>query len=185
MTEQTRSASSSVWSIPYMKAISPFNGYQNPTSKSNDHKIIPDSPTNAGRFRGKTFPSFGGPNSHVSPHSLRVRSCGCAACVASASYPYTPFLVPRELKDSPNQAYYPVKEIENASKNLLPPGMQDASPNETCDVTDSSSSARRGRTVFSAQQLQVLERVFAGSQYIVGSQRKFLASQLRLSETQY
>ncbi|EDO49251.1 predicted protein, partial [Nematostella vectensis] len=43
---------------------------------------------------------------------------------------------------------------------------------------------RRGRTVFSAQQLQVLERVFAGSQYIVGSQRKFLASQLRLSETQ-
>lgn len=43
---------------------------------------------------------------------------------------------------------------------------------------------RRGRTVFTAQQLQVLERVFATTQYIVGSQRKFLANQLRLSETQ-
>ncbi|KAL3116068.1 hypothetical protein niasHT_007368 [Heterodera trifolii] len=44
--------------------------------------------------------------------------------------------------------------------------------------------AKRIRTAFSPSQLVKLEQAFNGSQYLVGSERKVLAKQLALSETQ-
>ena len=43
---------------------------------------------------------------------------------------------------------------------------------------------QRGRTVFSAKQLQELENVFVIDQYISGQQRRRLSSRLGLTETQ-
>lgn len=40
------------------------------------------------------------------------------------------------------------------------------------------------RTVFSAEQLQKLEEVFAKQRYMTGSEKVLLASALRLTETQ-
>lgn len=45
-------------------------------------------------------------------------------------------------------------------------------------------TCRRMRTVFSAEQLQKLEEVFAKQRYMTGSEKVLLASALRLTETQ-
>ncbi|KAG7329313.1 hypothetical protein KOW79_007487 [Hemibagrus wyckioides] len=48
----------------------------------------------------------------------------------------------------------------------------------------SLKTCRRIRTVFSAEQLQKLEEVFAKQRYMTGSEKVLLASALRLTETQ-
>ena len=51
-------------------------------------------------------------------------------------------------------------------------------------MTDSKSSKKRARTIFTMDQLQKMESVFQKQQYIVGSDRLELAQQLNLSEMQ-
>lgn len=43
---------------------------------------------------------------------------------------------------------------------------------------------KRVRTIFTPEQLEQLERIFEKQQYMVGSERYYLASKLRLSEAQ-
>ncbi|XP_060782715.1 empty spiracles homeobox 3 [Neoarius graeffei] len=55
----------------------------------------------------------------------------------------------------------------------------------TCNTGDFGlKTCRRIRTVFSAEQLQKLEEVFAKQRYMTGSEKVVLASALRLTETQ-
>lgn len=60
--------------------------------------------------------------------------------------------------------------------DLALPGMTSLSP--------LTSSEKRSRTVFSAAQLENLERVFKTQQYVVGSDRTELAFKLNLTESQ-
>lgn len=54
----------------------------------------------------------------------------------------------------------------------------------TCTGDFGLKTCRRIRTVFSAEQLQKLEEVFAKQRYMTGSEKVLLASALRLTETQ-
>ena len=49
---------------------------------------------------------------------------------------------------------------------------------------DVSCRSKRKRTIFTADQLERLEKEFDRQQYIVGTQRFYLAADLGLSETQ-
>ena len=49
---------------------------------------------------------------------------------------------------------------------------------------EAGSKPKRTRTIFTADQLQRLEKEFDRQQYIVGTQRSYLAADLGLSETQ-
>lgn len=51
-------------------------------------------------------------------------------------------------------------------------------------MVDKVIRPQRGRTVFSAHQLNELENVFVIDQYISGQQRRRLSAQLGLTETQ-
>ena len=48
----------------------------------------------------------------------------------------------------------------------------------------SKKSFKRTRTIFTPNQLQRLEKEFSGQQYVAGDERKQLAAELQLSETQ-
>ncbi|XP_031564416.1 homeobox protein goosecoid-2-like [Actinia tenebrosa] len=127
--------------------------------------------------------------------------CDCTTCVTSPSLAYKPFLVtPQDTRRneptsttlySPRDTRQPLRAASNDPQSLKPATVSPTIcvPDKEIHTNDNIASniapgPRRGRTVFTAQQLQVLERVFLNTQYIVGSQRKFLANQLRLSETQ-
>jgi len=51
-------------------------------------------------------------------------------------------------------------------------------------LTKKGERCKRIRTIFTAEQLNRLEEEFAKQQYMVGSERFYLASKLRLSEAQ-
>ena len=65
-------------------------------------------------------------------------------------------------------------------------------PNEDTNFTSEESDEqlwkqekpKRIRTIFTPEQLERLEKEFAEQQYLVGIERRYLASTLRLTETQ-
>lgn len=54
----------------------------------------------------------------------------------------------------------------------------------TVDDSMSDGKRKRTRTIFTPQQLDILEKEFEHQQYIVGPERQYLASTLNLTENQ-
>lgn len=54
----------------------------------------------------------------------------------------------------------------------------------TADDPTSDNKRKRTRTIFTPQQLEILEKEFARQQYIVGPERQYLAASLSLTENQ-
>ena len=52
------------------------------------------------------------------------------------------------------------------------------------DETDGSQNSKRARTIFTAEQLEQMEREFQKQQYVVGHERMYLANALNLTEAQ-
>ncbi|KAK3704831.1 hypothetical protein QZH41_005033 [Actinostola sp. cb2023] len=179
-----RTSAALAWGFHYMPNTPPIirnlghNLYQDAREKSLDPRYTysPMSAERPGSYITPCYwpPHYSGPygvGQHGTAPTAAKRSgmnpCECSACVTTSPPPYKPMFVPH-----PNDS----RKIEVTPSGLC----------MTDDGVDAGigTGPRRGRTVFTAQQLQVLERVFSTTQYIVGSQRKFLANQLRLSETQ-
>lgn len=53
-----------------------------------------------------------------------------------------------------------------------------------CDESEWNPRAKRVRTIFTQEQLERLEQEFDRQQYMVGSERLYLAAELNLSESQ-
>jgi len=70
----------------------------------------------------------------------------------------------------------------NANSSIEDPPRLEESVTRLMD--DKVIRPQRGRTVFSAHQLNELENVFVIDQYISGQQRRRLSAQLGLTETQ-
>lgn len=75
----------------------------------------------------------------------------------------------------------PIIIIKNDSSVFTDPRPEES---VTRLMVDKVIRPQRGRTVFSAHQLNELENVFVIDQYISGQQRRRLSAQLGLTETQ-
>ena len=52
------------------------------------------------------------------------------------------------------------------------------------DETGGGQNSKRARTIFTAEQLEQMEREFQKQQYVVGHERMYLANALNLTEAQ-
>ena len=66
------------------------------------------------------------------------------------------------------------------------PGSKDMSCSRTTRLEDEGvgQGSKRARTIFTAEQLEQMEREFHKQQYVVGHERMYLANALNLTEAQ-
>ncbi|XP_037797076.1 ventral anterior homeobox 2-like [Penaeus monodon] len=76
--------------------------------------------------------------------------------------------------------------LETQKELPAPPASPISLLQQSYDITlrDAPGKIKRHRTVFTDSQLQRLEEEFQRQQYLVGPERRYLASQLELSELQ-
>ncbi|CAF3880615.1 unnamed protein product, partial [Rotaria magnacalcarata] len=85
--------------------------------------------------------------------------------------------------NSPIASYALVNQLKKTSENLALSSSFD-SEHSLVESSNSKIKAKRIRTIFTTEQLERLEVEFQKQQYMVGSERLYLANALHLSEAQ-